>query len=58
MIDKPSRTAEHDTCNPFMRIAEADRRRAPGERTDLRELSAWIKMTRALEEARKTRGED
>jgi hypothetical protein len=39
--------------NPYMRIPEAERRRAQGQRTDLRKLSAWIKMMRALEEAKK-----
>jgi hypothetical protein len=47
-----------DTHNPYMRIPEADRKRAPGQRTDLRKLSAWIKMMRALEEAKKNQGED
>ncbi len=45
-----------DTHNPYMRIPESERRRAPGQRTDLRKLSAWIKMMRALEEA-KQRGD-
>jgi hypothetical protein len=38
--------------NPYMRIPETIRQRAPGERRDLRKLSAWIKMMRALEEAK------
>ena len=39
--------------NPYMRIPESERKRQPGQRTDLRKLSAWIKMMRALEEAKK-----
>src|SRR4051812_1748786 len=34
--------------DPYMRIPEADRKRVPGQRTDLRRLSAWIKMMRSL----------
>ena len=41
-----------DTHNPYMRTPEGDRKR-PGQRTDLRKLSAWIKMMRSLEEAKK-----
>jgi hypothetical protein len=33
-------------------LPDADPKRAPGQRTDLRRLSAWIKMIRALEEAK------
>jgi hypothetical protein len=48
-----------DTFNPSMRMLEVERQqRVPGQRTDLRRLSAWIKMTRALEEAKKHRNED
>jgi hypothetical protein len=46
-----------DTHNPYMRIPETVRKRTPGQRTDLRRLSAWIKMMRSLEEAKK-RGDD
>jgi hypothetical protein len=42
-----------ETHNPYMRIPEVERKRVPGQRTDLRKLSAWIKMMRALEEAKK-----
>jgi hypothetical protein len=42
-----------DSHNPYMRIPEAERKRPPGGRTDLRKLSAWIKMMRELEEAKK-----
>jgi hypothetical protein len=44
-----------DSHNPYRHGAEADRQRAPGERTrtDLRKLSAWIKLMRELEEAKK-----
>jgi hypothetical protein len=41
-----------------MQIPESERKRAPGQRTDLRKLSAWIKMMRALEEAKKNRGNE
>ncbi len=41
--------------HPYMRIPEADRQRVPGRKTDLRRLSAWIKMMRELEEAKKRR---
>jgi hypothetical protein len=47
-----------DTHNPYMRIPEADRKRAAGQRTDLRKLSSWIKMMRALEEAKKSQGDE
>jgi hypothetical protein len=47
-----------DTHNPYMRIPEADRQRGPNGRTDLRKLSAWIKMMRELEEAKKRNGGD
>ncbi len=49
--DAPS----HD---PYMRIPESERKRAPGQRTDLRKLGAWIKMMRELEEAKKRSGND
>jgi hypothetical protein len=47
-----------DTHNPYGRIPEGRvpegaQKRAAGERTDLRKLSAWIKMMRAMEEAKK-----
>jgi hypothetical protein len=47
-----------DSHDPYMRVPEADRQRTPGQRTDLRKLSAWIKMMRSLEEAKKHRDED
>jgi hypothetical protein len=47
-----------ESHDPYMRLPEADRKRSPGQRTDLRKLSAWIKMMRSLEEAKKNRGED
>lgn len=47
-----------ETHDPYMRGAEGDRKRTPGQRTDLRKLSAWIKMMRSLEEAKKRRDED
>lgn len=47
-----------DSYNPYMRIPETERKRAPGQRTDLRKLSAWIKMMRSLEEAKKNRDDE
>ena len=47
-----------DSHNPYMRDPEADRKRDSGTRTDLRKLSAWIKLMRSLEEARKRKDED
>jgi hypothetical protein len=47
-----------DLHNPYMHIPEGDRKRAPGQRTDLRKLSAWIKMVRELEEAKKRNRDD
>ena len=47
-----------DSHNPYMRVPGSERKRAPGQRTDLRKLSAWIKMMRALEEAKKHKDED
>lgn len=47
-----------DSHDPYMRIPESERKRAPGQRTDLRKLSAWIKMMRELEEAKKRNGND
>jgi hypothetical protein len=47
-----------DSHDPYTRIPEGERKRAPGQRTDLRKLSAWIKMMRSLEEAKKSRDED
>ena len=52
-IDEPP--PSHD---PYMRIPEGERKRAPGQKTDLRKLSAWIKMMRSLEEAKKDRDEE
>jgi hypothetical protein len=47
-----------ESHNPYMRIPEAERKRPPGQRTDLRKLSAWIKMMRSLEEAKKNRDDE
>jgi len=47
-----------DSHNPYMRIPEIERKRAHGQRTDLRKLSAWIKMMRSLEEAKKNRDDE
>jgi hypothetical protein len=40
---------------PYGRIPEPDRKRGSTTRTDLRKLSAWIKMMRSLEEAKNRR---
>jgi hypothetical protein len=45
-----------DSHDPYMRIPESEGKRTPGQRTDLRKLSAWIKMMRSLEEAKKRDG--
>jgi hypothetical protein len=47
-----------DAHDPYKRIPDKDRKRASGTRTDLRKLSAWIKMMRSLEEAKKRRDEE
>ena len=47
-----------DSHDPYMRIPETVRKRTSGQRTDLRKLSAWIKMMRALEEAKKNKDEE
>lgn len=50
-----------DSHDPYARSPEADRKRVPAgstTRTDLRKLSAWIKLMRSLEEAKKRKGED
>lgn len=49
---------EPASFDPYMRSTEAERTRAPGQRTDLRKLSAWIKMMRSLEEAKKNRDDE
>jgi hypothetical protein len=48
----------NDSHDPYTRIPESERQRTPGQRSDLRKLSAWIKMMRSLEEAKKSRDED
>jgi len=47
---------KQDSHDPYMRIPESERNRTPGQKTDLRKLSAWIKMMRSLEEAKKRDG--
>jgi hypothetical protein len=47
-----------DSHNPYTRIPGAGRNSGTTTRTDLRKLSAWIKMMRSLEEAKKRRDED
>ncbi len=46
-----------DTFDPYTR-SPGDTPRAPAGKTDLRRLSAWIKMMRELEEAKKRKDED
>lgn len=46
-----------DTHNPYMR-SPASKRASSSQRTDLRKLSAWIKLMRALEEAKKLKEEE
>ncbi len=48
---------EDDSFDPYTRKPATERKLGPGTRTDLRRLSAWIKMMRELEQARK-RDED
>ena len=46
-----------DTHNPYTRVPDLNRRASGNTtRTDLRKLSAWIKMMRELEEAKKRNG--
>lgn len=47
-----------DSHDPYTRIPEGDGKGGPGQRTDLRKLSAWIKMMRSLEEAKKYNRDD
>jgi hypothetical protein len=47
-----------DSHNPYMRVPEADHKRGSTTRTDLRKLSAWIKLMRSLEEAKKRKDDD
>ena len=49
---------KNESFDPYTRTPESERKRAPGQRTDLRKLSAWIKMMRALEEAKKNSPDD
>ncbi len=49
---------DEDSFDPYARIPNTERKRAPGTRTDLRKLSAWIKMMRSLEEAKKNREDE
>jgi hypothetical protein len=47
-----------DNHNPYTMSAPADRKRDSGTRTDLRKLSAWIKLMRQLEESKRNSGDD
>jgi hypothetical protein len=55
--DSDSLTLEpKDSHDPYMRIP-SERNHAPGQKTDLRRLSAWIKLLGELEGAKKLRNE-
>lgn len=47
-----------DSHDPYMRIPESELKRTDSQKTDLRKLSAWIKMMRSLEQAKKRDGDD
>jgi hypothetical protein len=47
-----------DSFDPYTRVPDGDRKRSPAGRTDLRRLSAWIKMMRELEQARQRNDEE
>src|SRR5690606_14715126 len=49
--------SEGDPCNPYALPPRPVRRRGSGRPRDLRKLSEWIKLVRAMEE-KKQRGED
>jgi hypothetical protein len=49
---------EPASFDPYMRSTEIENSRAPAQRTDLRKLSAWIKMMRSLEEAKQNRDDE
>ena len=46
---------KQDSRDPYVRIPESERQTS-SQKTDLRKLSAWIKMMRSLEEAKKRDG--
>lgn len=48
--------AEPSSCNPYASGAGAARKTGNTTRTDLRKLSAWIKMMRELEERKRNGG--
>jgi hypothetical protein len=47
-----------DNHDPYTRMPGAGRPRNTNGRTDLRKLSAWIKLMRQLEESKRNGGED
>jgi hypothetical protein len=47
-----------DSHDPYTRSPEAQRKSGSTTRTNIRELSAWIKMMRSLEEAKKKRRDE
>jgi hypothetical protein len=58
-LDTGSLAIERENSHdPYTRIPEADRKHGSSTRTDLRKLSAWIKMMRSLEEAKKNRDDE
>jgi hypothetical protein len=48
--------AAHDACDPYSNAAGIARRTGNTTRTNLRQLSEWIKMMRELEERKRTGG--
>jgi hypothetical protein len=54
----PLTFAAEDTHNPYTRVPDGDRKRDVGNRTDLRKLSAWIKLMRELEDKKRGGGEE
>jgi hypothetical protein len=47
-----------DTHNPYTRTPASEHKRGSGARTDLRKLSAWIKLMRQLEESKRGGGNE
>jgi hypothetical protein len=47
-----------DSHNPYTRIPDGDLKTGAGRPKDLRKLSAWIKLMRELEEAKRRNGGD
>jgi hypothetical protein len=47
-----------DNFNPYARVPDGARKVSSTTRTDLRKLSAWIKLMRQMEESKRGRDED